>query len=78
MQILEGTWEDIVARESELAGKRLKVFVVEELDLSEPQPQDATTRSRNFLAWAESHRCDVPPLSDEAISRETIYGDRGL
>lgn len=31
-----------------------------------------------FLEWAESHRdLDLPILSDEAISRESIYGERG-
>lgn len=31
-----------------------------------------------FRAWAHSHRTDTPLLSDEAISRESIYSDRGL
>ncbi|HEY9851263.1 MAG TPA: hypothetical protein V6D28_17475 [Leptolyngbyaceae cyanobacterium] len=30
-----------------------------------------------FREWAESHRRDSPLLSDEAISRESIYGERG-
>lgn len=32
-----------------------------------------------FREWAESHRYDEdsPILSDEAISRESIYGERG-
>jgi len=31
-----------------------------------------------FQAWVESHRnLNFPNLSDEAISRESIYGDRG-
>ncbi|CCQ49361.1 hypothetical protein [Crocosphaera watsonii] len=30
-----------------------------------------------FLSWAESHHHDGPILSDEAISRESIYGERG-
>ena len=34
--------------------------------------------SRAFHAWADSHPTDTPLLSDEAISRESIYGDRGL
>jgi len=29
-----------------------------------------------FIAWAKSHR-PTPPLSDEAISRSTMYPDRG-
>jgi len=31
-----------------------------------------------FRAWAHSHPTDTPLLSDEAISRESIYRDRGL
>jgi hypothetical protein len=31
-----------------------------------------------FQAWVESHRgLNLPTLSDEAISRESIYGERG-
>ena len=33
-------------------------------------------RARAFVEWAESHP-DTPPLSDEAISRESIYAKRG-
>ena len=34
-------------------------------------------KAQAFREWAESHSHDRPILSDEAISRETIYGDRG-
>ena len=35
-------------------------------------------RSRAFRQWVESHRgLNVSPLTDEAISRESIYGERG-
>ncbi len=30
-----------------------------------------------FREWAESHPRNQPYLSDEAISRESIYGERG-
>lgn len=34
---------------------------------------------REFKAWTRSHAGDdLPVLSDEAMSREFIYGDRGL
>jgi hypothetical protein len=34
---------------------------------------------RQFKAWAASHAADdFPLLSDEAISRDTIYAHRGL
>ena len=34
-------------------------------------------RAKAYREWAESHRHDSPILSDEAISRESIYGERG-
>ncbi len=34
---------------------------------------------REFKAWTRSHSTDnLPILSDEAMSRDSIYGDRGL
>jgi hypothetical protein len=33
-------------------------------------------RAQALLWWAESQRITAPPLSDEAISRESIYGER--
>jgi hypothetical protein len=30
-----------------------------------------------FNAWMDSHDPTLPPLSEEAISRETMYGERG-
>ena len=32
-------------------------------------------RARAFVQWATSHR-DTPPLSDEGVSRESLYPDR--
>jgi len=31
--------------------------------------------ARQFDAWADSHSPDIPVLSDEAMSRESIYPD---
>ncbi|WP_034936301.1 hypothetical protein [Gloeocapsa sp. PCC 73106] len=45
-----------------------------------PFYETATTeeRAKAFLEWAESHRgMNMPHLSDEDISRESIYGERG-
>ena len=42
-------------------------------------PQDPQEWVREFRAWAKSHEQDsLPLLSDEAISREFIYRERGL
>jgi len=42
------------------------------------QTMSADEWMRRFRAWAHSHPTDTPLLSDEAISRESIYSDRGL
>ena len=31
--------------------------------------------ARQFRAWADSHNPNIPVLSDEAMSRESIYPD---
>ena len=42
-------------------------------------PQVSEEWTRSFDAWVHSHNQDnLPILSDEAISREFIYRDRGL
>jgi hypothetical protein len=33
-------------------------------------------RAEKFTNWARSHRIETPPLSNEAISRESIYRER--
>jgi Arc/MetJ-type ribon-helix-helix transcriptional regulator len=33
---------------------------------------------RKFRAWAHNHPTTTPLLSDDAISRESIYRERGL
>ena len=35
-------------------------------------------KARALREWAESHRRDLPLLSDEAISRESIYSNERL
>jgi hypothetical protein len=45
---------------------------------SEKSPTGKTPeeRAKAFLQWAESHSIIAPPLSENAISRESIYADR--
>jgi hypothetical protein len=40
------------------------------------QKADPKEWARRFHEWAESHSRATPLLSDEAISRESIYPDR--
>jgi len=37
------------------------------------QAKSPEERARAFEEWANSHRSSAPPLSDEAVSRESIY-----
>jgi hypothetical protein len=83
--IIEGTWEEIARQADLLAGKRLRVEVLENghetLETARlafyatATPQE---RAQAFVEWARSHKPrNAPPLSDEAISRESIYsGER--
>jgi hypothetical protein len=41
-------------------------------------PINAEEWMRKFRSWAHSHATTTPLLSDEAISRESIYRERGL
>ena len=46
-----------------------------------PTPVELTPEQwvREFKAWTRSHAGDIlPVLSDEAMSRDFIYGERGL
>lgn len=54
-----------------------------ELPLNEPLPFWATATKeewlRAFHEWIESHRgMNLPVLPEEAYSRESIYGDKGV
>ncbi|NER23423.1 MAG: hypothetical protein F6J86_34545 [Symploca sp. SIO1B1] len=49
-----------------------------QLVVSENETIVATERRKAFQEWVESHRdLQLPLLSDHAISRESIYGERG-
>jgi hypothetical protein len=79
-QILAGTWEEIVQRADHLAGKQARVEVLHdrhEKKQSSALPFYATAtpeqRARAWEEWCHLPRPRVPPLSDEAISRESIY-----
>jgi hypothetical protein len=67
------------ARESGLSVKDYLEKRVEEM-VSDPEPQLAKTpqeRVRLWNEWQSSHDyIQAPPLSDEALSRESIYRER--
>lgn len=81
-QVLEGTWEEIASQAGRLAGRRVRLWVLDNEPLGEAPPLPfyaiATPQERAdaFVEWARSHAPrNAPPLSDEAISRESIYFD---
>jgi hypothetical protein len=37
----------------------------------------APERAKAYRAWAESHSRNTPLLTDDAISRDSLYGERG-
>jgi hypothetical protein len=78
--ILEGTWEEIVQQAGRLAGKRLRVEILDNSREREGQPvsfhaaASPEERAQAWIEWCRSHAPrNAPPLSDEAISRESIY-----
>jgi hypothetical protein len=66
----------------ELANQELDLIVVYEpvelVTSEEKASVSPSERAQAFREWVESHRgMNLPNLSDEAISRESIYGERG-
>jgi hypothetical protein len=49
----------------------------EEVKSSPTSSMTPTEKARALREWAASHNPNTPLLSDEAISRESIYGERG-
>jgi hypothetical protein len=79
-QVFEGTWEDVVREAERFAGKHVRLQVMENGEEESPRAQPpfyvtATPeeRARAWREWCDAPRRQVPPLSDEAISRESIY-----
>jgi hypothetical protein len=54
----------------EIANQYLQPVSVAHLQKTNPQEW-----ARQFRAWADSHDPNTPVLSDEAMSRESIYPD---
>lgn len=46
-------------------------------DKKTPHVIKSQTKSEMWREWAADHKKGATVLSDEAISRESIYGDRG-
>jgi hypothetical protein len=71
---------EILAAQAEARGLSVDEYLKSLLGVTNsghaPAPGPQMTpeeRARMFEEWAHSHRSSAPPLSDEAISRESIY-----
>ncbi len=60
--------EIVVTRNDKPVVKLSPVAAVDEVSGLSPEE-----KAKAFLEWADGHVSDAPPLSDEAISRESIY-----
>jgi post-segregation antitoxin (ccd killing protein) len=69
---------DLVAQ-ARAQGLDLSRYVEHVLREQVPRPGSVLSPSERAEAWRQSTRGlpRTPPLSDDAISRESIYGDRG-
>jgi hypothetical protein len=67
-----GTADDVVAIGVEAIRQRLQSRAGAASELQTEQ------WLREFTAWVHSHSTGTPLLSDEAISRDSIYCTRGL
>ena len=70
LQIQSGQFHDV----DELLTKALDAL--EQATAAPPPRTTGEEKARAFVQWAKSHRY-TPPLSDEAISRASLYPDRG-
>lgn len=69
---------DLIA-DSELG--QLGIFInglTGKLRVEEKPELSPAEKAQAVREWAESHRRDLTPLSDEAISRESIYSNERL
>ncbi|MEO0376520.1 MAG: hypothetical protein AAF329_18235, partial [Cyanobacteria bacterium P01_A01_bin.17] len=76
---IEGTWEEILTHAPDLEGHRLRVILLDDVSEQEQSISDALKAKKleALHAFASDPLSDVPALSDEAMSRESIYAERG-
>jgi hypothetical protein len=73
--------EESLMAQAKAKGVPVDELVREAVMASQPLPAAAKLspeeRVRAFKEWVHSHSIDTPVLSDEAMSREFIYRERG-
>lgn len=75
---IEGTWDEVLKHAGELAGHRLRVTIID--DVQDPfehpafddSPEAADAWVKRLYEWAQNR----PPVKLGDDSREAIYGDR--
>lgn len=72
-----------IAAEAKSRGLSVETYILTVLDKEETNGETSfaltatsETWKRAFLEWVHTERPEHPPLSDEAISRESIYRER--
>jgi hypothetical protein len=76
LQVLEGTWEEIVLRAEELKGHRVRVTVLNgETTAIAPESELSLEEEERLLDALALESKELPVLPPEANSREWIYGD---
>lgn len=71
--------ESRLAEQAAALGVSVEVFIQQIMEsiLGAPVPLESQQRKQRFHDWLKSHaHITAPPLSDEAISRDSIYGGR--
>jgi hypothetical protein len=75
--------EAALRAQAQARGLTIEQWLLQLADLHAPfgsiahlQRTDPKEWARQFHAWAESHDRTTPELTDEPISRESIYPDR--
>lgn len=71
-QEIEGTWEEVLTHADELAGHRVRLTILDK-NISEAIDNEKLKAFETLM----SPLPNVPVLSDEAMSRESIYAERG-
>jgi hypothetical protein len=75
-----GTARGIAPRSSRGESRGIEPKIKTDLStkaVRQSRESNAERKARLWREWANSHQRDTASLSDEAISRESIYGDRG-
>ena len=70
---IKGTWEEILGYASDLEGHLLSVTILDETTEPESPDRIKEKRLKAFQTFASAPLFEGSPLSDQAMSRESIY-----